>query len=95
MKMENLKIQKLSSSPERNKNFKWSYKKFNEAKKNINVIVPKDFVVPRKTVLENLEKYKNEDFILWINHASFFIKLGSTTIVTDLITAKNTGPLNF
>ena len=61
--------------------------------KNINVIVPKDFVVPRETVLKNLEKYKNEDFILWINHASFIMKLGSTTIVSDLITAPNAGPL--
>ena len=93
---ENGKFKKFRNylgAPERNKNFKWSYKKFREAKKNINVIVPKDFVVPRKTVLENLEKYKNEDFILWINHASFIIKLGSTTIVTDLITAPNAGPL--
>ena len=87
------KFRNYQGAPERNKNFKWSYKKFREAKKNINVIVPKDFVVPRKTVLENLEKYKNEDFILWINHASFIIKLGSTTIVTDLITAPNAGPL--
>ncbi len=93
---ENGKFKKFRNyfgAPERNKNFKWSFKKFREAKKNVNVIVPKDFVVPRKTVLENLEKYKNEDFILWINHASFIIKLGSTTIVTDLITAPNAGPL--
>jgi len=87
------KFRNFEGSPERNKNFKWSYKKFREAKKKINVIVPKDFVVPRETVLKNLEKYKNDDFILWINHASFIIKLGSTTIVTDLITAPNAGPL--
>jgi len=87
------KFRNYQGAPVRDKNFKWSYKKFREAKKNINVIVPKDFVVPRKTVLENLEKYKNEDFILWINHASFIIKLGSNTIVTDLITAPNAGPL--
>jgi len=87
------KFRNFQGSPERNKNFKWSYKKFREAKKKINVIVPKDFVVPRETVLENLEKYKNDNFILWINHASFIIKLGSTTIVTDLITAPNAGPL--
>ena len=87
------KFRNFQGSPERNKNFKWSYKKFREAKKKINVIVPKDFVVPRETVLKNLEKYKNDNFILWINHASFIIKLGSTTIVTDLITAPNAGPL--
>ena len=87
------KFRNFQGSPERNKNFKWSYKKFREAKKKINVIVPKDFVVPRESVLKNLEKYKNDNFILWINHASFIIKLGSTTIVTDLITAPNAGPL--
>ena len=87
------KFRNFKGSPERNKNFKWSYKKFREAKKKINVIVPKDFVVPRETVLKNLEKYKNDNFILWINHASFIIKLGSTTIVTDLFTAPNAGPL--
>ncbi len=54
------KFRNYQGAPVRDKNFKWSYKKFREAKKNINVIVPKDFVVPRKTVLENLEKYKNE-----------------------------------
>ena len=87
------KFRNFKGSPERNKNFKWSYKKFREAKKNINIIIPKDFIVPKKIVLKNLEKHKNDNFILWINHASFIIKLGSTTIVTDLITSPNAGPL--
>ncbi len=88
-----IKFRNFEGAPQRNKNLKWSYKKFNEAKKKINVIVPKDFVVPRETVLKNLKKHTNDDFVLWINHASFIIKLGSTTIVTDLITAPNAGPL--
>jgi len=88
-----IKFRNFEGAPQRNKNFKWSYKKFNEAKKKINVIVPKDFVVPREIVLKNLEKHKNDNFILWLNHASFIIKLGSTTIITDLITAPNAGPL--
>ena len=88
-----LKYRNYKGSPVRNKDFKWSFKKAREAKKNINVIIPKDFVVPRKNVLENLEKYKNDDFILWINHASFIFKLGGTTIVSDLITSPNAGPL--
>ena len=88
-----VKFRNFDGAPERDKDFKWSFKKAREAKKNINVIVPKDFVVPRETVLKNLEKYKNEDFILWVNHASFIMKLGSTTIVSDLITAPNAGPL--
>ena len=87
------KFRNFEGSPKRNKNFKWSYKKFREAKKKINVIIPKDFIVPKEIVLKNLEKHKNDNFILWINHASFIIKLGSTTIVTDLITSPNAGPL--
>ena len=87
------KFRNFEGSPKRNKNFKWSYKKFREAKKKINVIIPKDFIVPKEIVFKNLEKHKNDNFILWINHASFIIKLGSTTIVTDLITAPNAGPL--
>ena len=88
-----IKFRNYEGAPIRDKNFKWSYKKFNEAKKNINVIIPKDFVVPREIVQKNLKKYKNEDFILWINHASFIFKFGDTTIVSDLITAPNAGPL--
>ena len=42
------KFRNFQGSPERNKNFKWSYKKFREAKKKINVIVPKDFVQAMK-----------------------------------------------
>ena len=33
------KFRNYQGAPERNKNFKWSYKKFREAKKNINVII--------------------------------------------------------
>ena len=87
-----VKFRNYQGSPERNKDFKWSYKKFYQAKKRVKVFIPKNFVVPRETVLKNLEKYKNDDFILWINHASFILNLGSITIVTDLITAPNAGP---
>ena len=88
-----VKFRNFEGAPQRDKNIKWSYKKFSEAKKNINVVVPKDFVIPRETVIKNLEKYSNQDFILWINHASFIINLGNQKIVTDLITAPNAGPL--
>jgi N-acyl-phosphatidylethanolamine-hydrolysing phospholipase D len=45
--------------------------------------------------LEDLEKNKNEDYIAWIGHATFLIKLGDTTIITDPVFSKNTGPLIF
>jgi len=51
--------------------------------------------VPREKVLKDLEENKNEDYIAWIGHATFIIKLGNTTIITDPLFSKNTGPLIF
>ena len=82
-------------SPKRDPNIKWSYKIFNEERKKIKIEFPNDHVVPRKDVLENLEKNKNNDYITWIGHATFLIKLGDTTIITDPVFSKNTGPLIF
>ena len=82
-------------SPERDSNVKWSYKIFNEERKKIKIEFPEDHVVSRKIVLENLEKNKNSDYIAWIGHATFLIKLGNTTIITDPLFSKNTGPLIF
>jgi len=82
-------------SPERNSNIKWSYKVFNTERKKIKMNFPASHVVPREKVLKNLEKNKNENYILWIGHATFIIKLGDTTIITDPVFSKNTGPLIF
>ena len=46
-------------------------------------------------MLKNLEKYKNDDYVMWVGHATFIIKLGDTTIITDPLFSKNTGPLIF
>jgi len=51
--------------------------------------------VEREKVLENLEKYKNDNYVAWIGHATFLIKLGNTTIITDPVFSKNMGPLIF
>ena len=82
-------------SPERDSNSKWSYKVFREERKKIKIDFPVNHVVPRKKVLEDLEKNKNENYIAWIGHATFLIKLGDTTIITDPVFSKNTGPLIF
>ena len=82
-------------SPIRSKDVKFSYKTFNEEKKKIDITVPKDHVVDKKIVKENLEKYKDDDYIAWIGHATFLIKLGETTIITDPVFSKNAGPLIF
>ena len=85
----------VEGSPKRDSNIKWSYKIFNEKRKKIKIDFPKDHVIPREQVLKNLEKNKNDDYIAWIGHATFLMKLGHTTIITDPLFSKNTGPLIF
>jgi len=82
-------------SPKRDSNVKWSYKIFNAERKKIKIEFPEDHVVPRDKVLKDLQENKDNDYITWIGHATFLIKLGDTTIITDPVFSKNTGPLIF
>ncbi len=82
-------------SPVRDPNIKWSYKIFNEERKKIKIEIPKDHVIPREQVIINLKKNSENDYVAWIGHATFIIKLGNTTIITDPLFSKNTGPLIF
>ena len=85
----------VEGSPKRDPNIKWSYKIFNDERKKIKIEFPKEHVIPREQVLKSLEEHKNDDYITWIGHATFLIKLGNTTIITDPLFSKNTGPLIF
>jgi N-acyl-phosphatidylethanolamine-hydrolysing phospholipase D len=82
-------------SPKRDSNVKWSYKIFNAERKKIKIEFPEDHVVPRDKVLKDIQENKGNDYITWIGHATFLIKLGDTTIITDPVFSKNTGPLIF
>ena len=82
-------------SPKRDPNIKWSYKIFNEERKKIKINFPEDHIVPRNKVLKDLKENLNNDYIAWIGHATFLIKLGKNTIITDPLFSKNTGPLIF
>ena len=82
-------------SPVRTNDVKFSYRTFIKEKKKIDITVPKDHVIDKKIVKENLEKFKDDDYIAWIGHATFLIKLGETTIITDPVFSKNAGPLIF
>jgi len=82
-------------SPKRDPNIKWSMSKWNKEKKKIKINIPADHVIDKKKVLENLEKFKNDDYVAWIGHATFLIKLGDTTIITDPVFSKNMGPWIF
>jgi N-acyl-phosphatidylethanolamine-hydrolysing phospholipase D len=82
-------------SPVRANDVKFSYRTFIQEKKKIEITVPKYHVIDKKIVKENLEKFKNDDYIAWIGHATFLIKLGETTIITDPVFSNNAGPLVF
>jgi len=82
-------------SHKRDNNFKWSFRVFNEKKKNLDMTVPQEHVVEKTKVLSDLERFKDDDYIGWIGHATFLIKLGNTTIITDPVFSKNAGPLIF
>tara|TARA_B100000686_G_scaffold181636_1_gene188640 strand:+ start:134 stop:1129 length:996 start_codon:yes stop_codon:yes gene_type:complete len=82
-------------SPVRDSSFNWSFKIFNEEKKKLDTSIPKDHVINKIEVLKNINKYKNGNYIAWIGHATFLIKLGETTIITDPVFEKNMGPFIF
>tara|TARA_B100000029_G_scaffold314427_1_gene306845 strand:- start:4189 stop:5244 length:1056 start_codon:yes stop_codon:yes gene_type:complete len=82
-------------SPQRDNSFNWSFKIFNKEKKKLNMYIPNDHVISKNKVLENLISNKDKDYIAWIGHATFIIKLGNTTIITDPVFEKNMGPLIF
>ena len=82
-------------SPEHSGKVKWSWSTFNKEKKKLDMTVPKSHVLNKNEVLKNLELYKDKDYIGWIGHATFLIKLGNTTIITDPVFSKNAGRLIF
>ncbi len=82
-------------SPKRDLNFKWSFKIFNQEKKKLDMSVPKDHVVNKEKVLSDLKNFKDDDYVAWIGHATFLIKIGETTIITDPVFSKNAGPFIF
>jgi len=90
-----IKFRNPEGSPERSGKVNWSYKVFNKEKKKLDMTVPKDHVIDKNKVLSDLKKYKDGDYIAWIGHATFLIKLGDTTIITDPVFSKNAGPLIF
>ena len=82
-------------SPVRANDVQFSYRTFIKEKKKIDITFPKDHVIDKKILKENLQKFKDDDYIAWIGHATYLIKLGSMTIITDPVFSKNAGPLIF
>ena len=59
---------------------KFSYRTFSKLRKKVDLSYPKEHVIEKEKVLADLEKYKDNDYIAWIGHATYLIKLGGTTI---------------
>ena len=93
--LDNGKFRNPEGSPVRSENVKWSYSTFNKEKKKLDMTVPDEHVIKKNLVLEKLNSIQNNDYIGWIGHATFLIKLGNTTIITDPVFSKNAGPLIF
>ena len=93
--LDNGKFRNPEGSPVRSENVKWSYSTFNKEKKKLDMTVPNEHVIKKNLVLDKLDSVKNNDYIGWIGHATFLIKLGNTTIITDPVFSKNAGPLIF
>ena len=56
---------------------------------------PPEHVIDRQIVLRNLEKHNSDSYVMWLDHASFIIKLGNTTIITDPVFEKYYGYFGF
>ena len=82
-------------SPVHTNKVNFSYRFFKKKTREINRNVPSDFIIDKQTVLDDLNKHKLDDYIAWIGHATYLIKLGKTTIITDPVFSKNAGPLIF
>ena len=93
--LDNGKFRNPEGSPVRSENVKWSYSTFNKEKKKLDMTVPDEHVIKKNLVLEKLNSIQNNDYIGWIGHATFLIKLGNTIIITDPVFSKNAGPLIF
>jgi N-acyl-phosphatidylethanolamine-hydrolysing phospholipase D len=63
-------------------------------KKKLDLTYPSEHVVSQEKVLSDLNNLKDNNYIAWIGHATFLIKLGDTTIITDPLFSKNAGPLS-
>ena len=90
-------FQNIKGGPQRDPNFKWNWKVFREEKKKLKIDYPPEHVIDKQIVLENLEKYKSDSYVMWLGHASFLIRIAELdlTILTDPVFEKNYGPLWF
>ena len=93
--LENNMFRNPEGSPELSPDKKFSYSIFIKEKRKIKVEIPKSHVLDKGDALKNIKNLRGDDYITWIGHATFLIKLGDTTIITDPYFSENAGPLIF
>mgnify|MGYP003950723781 CR=1 FL=1 len=93
--IEENKFRNPNGSPVLPPDKKFSFFTFLKEKRKIKVNIPNNHIIDRNKVIENIKNIEKDDYIAWIGHATFLIKLGSTTIITDPYFSKNAGPLIF
>ena len=93
--LENNMFRNPEGSPELSPDKKFSYSTFIKEKRKIKVEIPKSHVLDKGDALKNIKNLRSDDYITWIGHATFLIKLGDTTIITDPYFSENAGPLIF
>ena len=93
--LENNMFRNPEGSPELSPDKKFSYSTFIKEKRKIKVEIPKSHVLDKGDALKNIKNLRGDDYITWIGHATFLIKLGDTTIITDPYFSENAGPLIF
>ena len=74
--------------------FNWVIKYLIKKKKKLNMTVSSEHVISKDVVMKTLKENENKDYIFWIGHATFIIKLGDTTIITDPVFEKEYGTFN-
>ncbi len=92
--LENGTYRNSEDSPTRTRKAKWSYWTFYKEKKKVSLKIPPSHVIPKETVKQNLLENQNNDYVMWIGHATFLIKIGNQTIITDPFFSQNAGPFN-
>ncbi len=73
--------------------YEFPWFKFTKERMAIKVKVPEDHVLPKDKILPSLATLENEDTVTWIGHATFLIRIGGKTIITDPFFSPNAGPL--
>lgn len=82
-----------AGSPEGGGNFgDWTRFFYRGVTRDADVAVPPDHVLSREAVIAGLEAAPGADRVTWLGHASFLLRLGGWTIITDPFLSEHASP---